>query len=86
MRIKTVHFDLEKTQEWFYLFLLINGYEIGEEIPNHAYTLWNSRQWQEFKRQNGYAENVILHHIENWEERFTSFLKAQLPIGEERKV
>lgn len=78
MRIKAEHFDSIKTQKWFRLFLRIEGYRIGDDIKKHEYQLWNSKQWQVFKRQNGYAENTILHHIENWEERFTVFLEAQI--------
>lgn len=79
MQIKAEHFDANETQEWFILFLRIEGYRIGDEISNNDYLIWNRKQWQVFKKQNGYAENHILHHIENWEERFTLFLEAQLP-------
>lgn len=81
MIIKKEHFDKEKTQKWFYFFVLINGYKVGDVIPNYAYQLWNTKQWLDFKKQNGYSEDCILYYIENWHERFTLFLQAQLPNG-----
>ena len=79
MIIKAEHFDAKETQLWFRLFLQIEGHQIGDEISNNDYLIWNRKQWQSFHKQNDYPENQILHHIENWEERFTLFLKAQLP-------
>ena len=78
MLITEAHFDPKETQEWFILWLRSQGHKPGDNVPGHAYQLWNSDQWAAFKVQNGYPKDCFLHTIENWQERFTQFLQSQL--------
>ena len=69
-------FDPATHNEHFLIFLTFEGYQEGDALESHTYTIWISDQVVALKRQHGLRSYDSLGNIPDWRNTFTNHLRS----------
>lgn len=71
-------FDPATHNEHFLIFLTSEGYEEGDALESHAYTIWVSEQVTRFKAKHRLTPSQSIGLVPDWKNRFTRFIRSRL--------
>lgn len=76
--------DFNESQPYFVLYLLINGFQVGDDLDINEFMIWTNRKHKEFRNVLGMTENEIKlkMRFNDYVEQFIGWLKTFVPAVE----
>ena len=76
--------DFNKSQPYFVLYLLINGFQVGDDLDVNEFMIWTNRKHREFRNLLGMTESEVKlkMRFNDYVDQFIGWLKTRVPAVE----
>ena len=76
--------DFNESQPYFVLYLLTNGFQVGDDLDINEFMIWTNRKHREFRNLLGMTDNEVKlkMRFNDYVERFIDWLKTFVPSVE----
>lgn len=86
---KVTHEDLDfnESQPYFVLYLLTNGFQVGDNLDINEFMIWTNRKHREFRNLLGVTDNEVRMKMRfnDYVEQFIDWLKTSVPVVETKE-
>lgn len=76
--------DFNESQPYFVLYLLTNGFQVGDDLDINEFMIWTNRKHREFRNLLGMTDNEVKLKLrrDDYVNRFIAWLKTFVPVDE----
>ncbi|WP_214783279.1 hypothetical protein [Exiguobacterium sp. s183] len=76
--------DFNESQPYFVLYLLTNGFQVGDDLDINEFMIWTNRKHREFRNLLGVTDNEVRlkMRFNDYVEQFIEWLKTFVPTVE----
>ena len=76
--------DFNESQPYFVLYLLTNGFQVGDDLDINEFMIWTNRKHREFRNLLGMTDNEVRMKMRfnDYVEQFIDWLKTFVPAVE----
>lgn len=79
--------DFNESQPYFVLYLLTNGFQVGDDLDINEFMIWTNRKHREFRNLLGMTDNEVRMKMRfnDYVEQFIDWLKTFVPVVETKE-
>lgn len=79
--------DFNESQPYFVLYLLTNGFRVGDDLDINEFMIWTNRKHGEFRNLLGMTDNEVKlkMRFNDYVEQFIEWLKTFVPVVETKE-
>lgn len=79
--------DFNESQLYFVLYLLTNGFQVGDDLDINEFMIWTNRKHREFRNLLGMTDNEVRMKMRfnDYVEQFIDWLKTFVPVVETKE-
>lgn len=76
--------DFNESQPYFVLYLLTNGFQVGDDLDINEFMIWTNRKHREFRNLLGMTESEVKlkMRFNDYVDQFIDWLKTFVPAVE----
>ena len=76
--------DFNESQPYFVLYLLTNGFQVGDDLDINEFMIWTNRKHREFRNLLGMTDNEVRlkMRFNDYVNQFIDWLKTFVPAVE----
>lgn len=79
--------DFNESQPYFVLYLLTNGFQVGDDLDINEFMVWTNRKHREFRNLLGVTDDEVRlkMRFNDYVEQFIDWLKTFVPVVETKE-